>query len=420
MSEKRLETDENSDIFFGKILFNKYNLTKKIGKGAFGSIYEAKSISSQKLYAIKIEKIKDDSFLLEEEALILSYLNCNRIPKVKSFGYSGNYMILVMELLGKSLDKILNELPKKKLSIRCTCNIAYQLISIIEVIHNNNIIHRDIKPGNIAIGFGDKSKFLYFLDFGLSKKYRSSTTKTHFPFTENNKLVGNVRYSSINTLEGGTQSRRDDLESIGYLLIFLLLGHLPWQGKISNSKEDKYYKIREIKKSTTAEELCKGLPNQFKEYIEYTRNLKYDEEPDYNYLKNLFLSILKNMDLEIDYYYDWDKTTIPHNEIKNICYYSYDEYIKIPKLYSKIIELEKERTLYGGNFEVERFVFDIEEDSTFNYMKRNNENEKENEQDGLSYTNSMAPYTNNKRRIKQRACCQPREYKENESCCLIC
>ena len=134
MSEKRLETDENSDIFFGKILFNKYNLTKKIGKGAFGSIYEAKSISSQKLYAIKIEKIKDDSFLLEEEALILSYLNCNRIPKVKSFGYSGNYMILVMELLGKSLDKILNELPKKQLSIRCTCNIAYQLISIIEVI----------------------------------------------------------------------------------------------------------------------------------------------------------------------------------------------------------------------------------------------------------------------------------------------
>ena len=420
MSEKRLEIDENSDKFFGKIIFNKYNLTKKIGKGAFGSIYEAQSISSQKLYAIKIEKIKEEEFLLEEEALILSYLNCNRIPKVKSFGYCGNFMILVMELLGKSLDKILNELQKNKLSIRCICNIAYQLISIIEIIHNNNYIHRDIKPGNIAIGYGDKYKYIYILDFGLSKKYRSSTTKIHFPFTENNKLIGNIRYSSINTLEGGTQSRRDDLESIGYLIIFLLLGKLPWQGKLSPNKEDKYYKIREIKKNTTAEELCKGLPSQFKEYIEYTRNLGYETDPDYNYLKNLFLSVLKKMNYEIDYFYDWDKTTLPSNEIKNICYYSNIEYLKIPKIYSKIMELEKERTMYGGNFEVERFVFDIEEDSTFNYIKKNNENKLENELDVLNYnTNSMAPYNNHKRRIKQKACCQPREYKEDESCCLI-
>ena len=144
-------------------------------------------------------------------------------------------MILVMELLGKSLDKIFNEIPSKRISIRCVCNIAYQLMLIFEVIHNNNIIHRDIKPANIAIGFEEdnKSKYIYVLDFGLSKKYRSDTTKRHFSFSKNNPLIGNARYSSINALEGGTQSRRDDLESIGYLLLYLLLGKLPWQGIIN-------------------------------------------------------------------------------------------------------------------------------------------------------------------------------------------
>jgi serine/threonine protein kinase len=126
--------------------------------------------------------MREDQFILEDEAKILTYINCNRIPKVKSFGYSGNYMILVMELLGKSLDKIFNEIPSKRMSIRCVCNIAYQLMLIFEVIHNNNIIHRDIKPANIAIGFEEdnKSKYIYVLDFGLSKKYRSDTTKRHF------------------------------------------------------------------------------------------------------------------------------------------------------------------------------------------------------------------------------------------------
>ena len=176
--------------------------------------------------------------------IFLSYLDIPCVPKIKSFGYSGSFIILVMELLGKSLDKIFNELPSKKMSIRCVCNIAYQLITIFEAIHNCNLIHRDIKPANIAIGREEKSKFIYLLDFGLSKKYRSTRTKKHFPFVKKNKLIGNARYSSINALNGGTQSRRDDLESLGYVLIYLILGRLPLQGYISHSKEDKYYKIK--------------------------------------------------------------------------------------------------------------------------------------------------------------------------------
>ena len=271
MIENKMEDDEDIDIFIGETVFNKYKLLKKIGQGAFGSIYEAKSTKNNDLFAVKLEDMKQGQYILEEESLLLSHLNCPRVPKIECFGYSCSYIILVMELLGKSLDKIFNENNLKILSIRCVCNIAYQLISILELIHNRDIIHRDLKPSNIAIGGEGKNKFIYLLDFGLSIKYRCPETKKHFPFVKNKKLIGNARYSSINALEGGTQSRRDDLESLGYLLIYLLKGKLPWQGNVSHSNDDKYYKIKKIKKETTPEKLCEGLPQQLEEYIKYTQ-----------------------------------------------------------------------------------------------------------------------------------------------------
>ena len=428
MSEKRSTSSELSSNLKGQILFNKFKLIEKIGEGSFGSVYSAQSIYSHKLYAVKLELMKDSN-ILEDEALFMSYINCRRIPKVKLFGYSAPYMVLVMELLGHSLDMILNSLPDKKMSIRCVCNIACQMISIFEYIHNHDIIHRDVKPGNINIGIGDNSKFLFLIDFGLCKKYRSSSTKNHYPFEKGKDLIGNARYSSLNALEGGTQSRRDDLESLGYVLIYLCLGRLPWQGKISNSKEDKYYKIREIKKNITPSELCKSLPPQFEEYIKYVRNLRYEENPDYFYLKNLFITVLKNNNWELDYYYDWDKSTLTNEEIISInrSLSSYNIHSirkrKIPILFSKISELTKERKLFGENYEVERFVFDIEEETNFKINKKKpKSNEEENDIEIFNFTNSMAPYYPVKKRPKESGClpCQPKEYKEEDnSCCLV-
>ena len=435
MIEKNKENDEERDIFIGETVFNKYKLIKKLGQGSFGSIYQAQSLYSSKLYAVKLEDMKQEQFILEEESLLLSYLNCPRIPKIKSFGYSGSYIILVMELLGRSLDKIFNELPSKKLSIRCVCNIAYQLITIFEIIHNCDIIHRDIKPANIAIGLEEKNKFIYLLDFGLSKKYRSSRTKKHHPFIKNRKLIGNARYSSINALDGGSQSRRDDLESLGYVLIYLLNGKLPWQGYISRSKEDKYYKIRQIKKKTTTKELCEGLPSQFEEYIQYTKNLEYEQDPDYDYLRNLFLTVLKNYKYEFDYFYDWDQVGLTTSEIKekekendSLNKYKNNDLHKghqIPKLCNKISDLINERKGYGEAFENDRFVFEIEEESNFNVgnIKPNNENETVTGP-GLDYygSNSMTPYAHPKKKVRQNGClpCQPKGYKdEGNSCCII-
>ena len=425
-----MESEEEHDLFIGETLFNKYKLIRKLGQGSFGSIYEAQSIYSNKLYAVKIEDMKQEQFILEEESAILSYLNIPQIPKIKSFGYSGSFIILVMELLGKSLDKIFNELPSKKMSIRCVCNIAYQLLYIFELMHNNNIIHRDIKPANIAIGREEKSKYIYLLDFGLSKKYRSSKTKKHFPFTQGKKLIGNARYSSINALNGNTQSRRDDLESLGYLLLYLLLGRLPWQGYISHSKEDKYYKIKQIKNQTTPEELCEGLPPQFEEYIKYTRNLEYEQDPDYNYLRNLFLSVLKKYNWEFDYYYDWDQVGLTNSEIKakeknDIHIMNNNNILNSQnlntRLYKKISNLINERKINGGSFEVDRFVFDLEEESNFNIAKMRSVNQNnETEAEYYNYTNSITPYETPKKRVKkQGGCipCQPKGYKDTDNAC---
>ena len=433
MSLRNKEGNEE-DLFIGETIFNKYKFLRKLGQGAFGSIYEAQSKYSNKLYAVKLEDMKQEQFILEEESMFLSYINCPQIPKVKSFGYIGSYIILVMELLGKSLDKILNEIPGRKMSIRCVCNIAYQLVLIFEKVHGCQIIHRDLKPANIAIGREEKSKYIYLLDFGLSKKFISSKTGRHYQYRENNKLIGNARYSSINALNGGTQSRRDDLESLGYLVIYLIVGRLPWQGYISHSKEDKYYKIKKIKKETTAEQLCEGLPRQFLDYIRYTRNLQYEENPDYNYLKNLFLSVLRGYGYQFDYYYDWEPCGLTSSEIRKDNEKNHDKKIenivnnnnnlnnqKNTKLYSKIADLVFERKNNGGSFNVDRFVFDVDEETNFN-TEGNQITETEVDIYN-NYSNSMTPYPTQKKKPKQGGgClpCQPKGYKDiDNNCCII-
>ena len=220
--------------------------------------------------------------------------------------------------MGKSLEDIFETFVVKKMTTRCVCNIGYQMIEILEYIHNKHVIHRDIKPDNFVVGLNEKRKYIYILDFGLSKKYRSSRTLKHYEIVKNKNLTGTARYASINALNGLTQSRRDDLEAIGYVLMYFLRGRLPWQGIPVKNKEDRYRKIMERKKATSAEELCQGFPKEFADYINYTRNLEYEEDPDYIYLRNLFVNVLNRDGFEIDCYYDWDKETIHYfRDFKN-------------------------------------------------------------------------------------------------------
>jgi casein kinase 1 len=179
------------------------------------------------------------------------------------------------------------------------------MITILENIHNKHIIHRDIKPDNFVMGKDENSKFVYLLDFGLAKKYRSSTTLKQIPLVNRKKLTGTARYASINALKGYEHSRRDDLEATGYVLVYFLKGRLPWQGLAAKNKEERYKKILKKKMEISSKELCEELPEEFEKYIEYTKKMEYLEEPDYEMLRGLFNTVLKKENKKFDYIYDW-------------------------------------------------------------------------------------------------------------------
>ena len=288
-----------------KIYFSKYKPDSKIGEGSFGKIYSAHNINNGELYALKLERRNSSHSLLEIETYILCYLKGEGIPFIKSYGFSGQYNVLVMELLGKSLEILFKE-NNSKFSLKTVCMLALQMITRLEYIHKKYILHRDIKPDNFTLGRGKKSHIIYLIDFGLSKKYKSSKgNHEHIKYSENKKLIGTARYASINALKGCEQGRRDDMESLGYVLMYFLRGNLPWQGLKLYKGDDRYKKIYEVKKDTSAEELCLGYPKQFCEYIKYTRNLSFEQEPNYNYLRKLINNVMDKYEYNNDFLYDW-------------------------------------------------------------------------------------------------------------------
>jgi len=184
--------------------------------------------------------------------------------------------------------------------------IADQTLLRLEYVHSKSILHRDIKPDNFLIGRGRRANVLYMIDFGLGKKYRDPKTHVHIMYRENKSLTGTPRYASINNHMGIEQSRRDDLESLGYMLVYFMRGSLPWQGLRAATKKQKFQKIAEKKMATPIEVLCKGLPEEFRIYFEYCRALRFADKPDYSYLRRLFKDLSTAKDITYDGDFDWN------------------------------------------------------------------------------------------------------------------
>ena len=293
MSLHKSQTLKNN--FPYEIVFNKYKIQKKLGKGSFGTVYMAENKENGEKVAIKTEinTNKNQISLLEPEAHKLNNLKGYLgIPKLFNFTKLKDYNILAMELLGKSLNEIFSSL-NKKFSLKTVCTLGIDMIKLIKYIHEKNFIHRDIKPDNFMMGINKNKNILYLIDFGLSKKYINSNGN-HIEFRLGKNMTGTARYCSIYTHQGIEQSRRDDLESIGYVLIYFLKGNLPWQNVQVNNNEKHFEKIGQMKQNISIEELCSDIPYEFVKYFEYVKQLEFDEDPNYNLLIELFQSVLKN------------------------------------------------------------------------------------------------------------------------------
>ncbi|XP_052765085.1 casein kinase I-like isoform X5 [Mya arenaria] len=285
---------------------NKYRLGRKIGSGSFGDIYLGTDISNGEEVAIKLECVKTKHPQLHIESKIYRMMQGGvGIPTIKWCGAEGDYNVMVMELLGPSLEDLFN-FCSRKFSLKTVLLLADQLISRIEYIHSKNFIHRDVKPDNFLMGLGKKGNLVYIIDFGLAKKYRDARTHQHIPYRENKNLTGTARYASINTHLGIEQSRRDDMESLGYIFMYFLRGSLPWQGLKAATKRQKYERISEKKMSTPIEELCKGFPSEFATYLNFCRSLRFDDKPDYSYLRQLFRNLFHRQGFTYDYVFDWN------------------------------------------------------------------------------------------------------------------
>jgi len=284
----------------------RYRLGRKIGGGSFGDIYLATDVTTQEEVAVKLEHAKTKHPQLHVECKFYKVMQGGvGIPLVRYYGTEGEYNVMVMELLGPSLEDLFN-FCNRKLSLKTVLLLADQLISRIEFIHGKNFIHRDMKPDNFLMGLGKKGNLVYVIDFGLAKKFRDQRTHQHIPYREHKNLTGTARYTSINTHLGIEQSRRDDMEALGYILIYFLNGTLPWQGLRAKTKAQKYEKISEKKLSTPVEELCKGAPAEFATYQNYVRSLRFEEKPDYAYLRQLIRNLFHRQGFSYDYVFDWN------------------------------------------------------------------------------------------------------------------
>ncbi|BFZ64667.1 serine/threonine protein kinase [Saitoella coloradoensis] len=284
---------------------NKYRIGRKIGSGSFGDIYLGTNIISGEEIAIKLESVKAKHPQLEYEARVYKALQGGvGIPFVRWFGVECDYNAMVLDLLGPSLEDLFN-FCNRKFSLKTVLLLADQLISRIEYIHAKSFIHRDIKPDNFLMGIGKRGNQVNVIDFGLAKKYRDPKTHLHIPYRENKNLTGTARYASINTHLGVEQSRRDDMESLGYVMMYFCRGALPWQGLKAATKKQKYDRIMEKKMTTPTEHLCRGFPGEFGIYLNYTRSLRFDDKPDYAYLRKLFRDLFVREGFQYDYVFDW-------------------------------------------------------------------------------------------------------------------
>jgi serine/threonine protein kinase len=266
-------------------------------------------IESGKEVAVKVEELTSSAPRLAFEYAVSQKLvesNQGFAVPCTFYAKTGSHCALVMPLLGQSIESMMRKCGGK-LSVKTTLMIAEQLIRRLEYLHAQGIVHRDIKPENFIFGCGSTEHHVHLIDFGLSKVYHDGNR--HVRFSASSGLTGTARYASINAHKGYRQSRRDDLEAAGYMLMYMLNGVLPWSSVAD--KGPSFLKIAEKKMNANLDELCQGHPQCFKAFLEKVRALEYDECPDYTSYRKAFREVFDAAGYVEDYDYDWYEGTVP-------------------------------------------------------------------------------------------------------------
>ncbi|MFH4977113.1 hypothetical protein AB6A40_003822 [Gnathostoma spinigerum] len=289
----------------GLIVGNRYELVRRIGCGTFGEIYLAKDTSSGERVAVKLEASDASHPQLGNELNVLRTLvgGCG-IPQVMWYGHEGDFYVLVMELLGPSLEDLFN-FCRRKFSLKTVLLLVEGILPLIEFLHSRGLIHRDIKPDNFLMGLGNKRNTVHMIDYGLTKKYCFGPWAAHIPYKLNKQLSGTARYASVNNHLGVEQSRRDDLESVAYMLIYFVRGGLPWEGLQASTRKSKYEAILRMKSETSLQSLCTGFPDVFMHFLVYCKQLEFDERPNYEAWRENFRDVFQQYGFADDCMYDW-------------------------------------------------------------------------------------------------------------------
>lgn len=283
-----------------------YKVERKLGKGGFGQVYVGRRVSAVNTndksgagaleVALKFEhrSSKGCNYGPPHEWQVYDTLGGSHgVPLVHYKGQQGDYYVMVMDMLGPSLwDVWNNNINSNLMSTEMVACIAVEAISILEKMHLRGYVHGDVKPENFLLGIPGTpdEKKLFLVDLGLATKWQDSSTGLHVEYDQKPDVFrGTVRYASVHAHLGRTGSRRDDLESLAYTLIFLLRGRLPWQGY---QGENKGFVVCKKKMAITSEALCCFCPQPFKQFVEYVANLKFDEEPNYAKCISLFDGVI--------------------------------------------------------------------------------------------------------------------------------
>ena len=264
------------------LINNKYKIIEELGEGSFGKIYKGENVRTGELVAIKVESIQHGNKLLKNESIIYQYLvNTPGVPQIKWFGKDVDNYYMVINLLGDSLQTIKNS-NRTGFSLTLTLQLGIKLISLLKVIHDKGLVHRDIKPDNFLFERNENGAQLFIIDFGFCKTFMNQSTQTHNDMKKTKSLIGSLTYASLNAHDFIDLSRRDDMESIGYMLIYFLLGELEWQNVPSNMAfEEKNTTIRTLKLKIVNDA---RIPVIVRDYLKYVRGLHFDETPDYKRL----------------------------------------------------------------------------------------------------------------------------------------